>query len=225
MSVSLLIDGYSEETPRDLLSLSFLLSKRVLPIVQDQMTESEKELFQNTCRPDFIVPDGGYEFQNAGTMNMYLFGIPVRLFDRAKWEFTEAIRGQGLTHGSVSLEQSRAYGIPVFRAAISELPEVDAPPEVNITMTSAFTIMRALGLDSYRYEYGYTGIPVAELVLAATDLRFNDDHLQPTVINQSGGCTIITQGYDLERLVRLRDAFLRAAIWARDHGYQTLSIQ
>lgn len=225
MSVTIFINGHNDEQPADMLQLTFYVSNDVLGKLFEAMTPEERIYWQKNRGPEVLSPDGTDIFARTGTINFYLLGVPERLYKLVEWHLTDKLHDCHFPYGKSFFDKSKMFGCDTLRVPEIQLPDGDPAPVMSITTSSAGILMRVLGFNHLFNGYGFDNIPVADLIVRASELIFNEKDSIPTTSTKApGGPQVISMGYDLERLNDLRDGILNLAKWAHNHGYETLTI-
>ncbi len=159
MTTSLSGANYEDKDLENLLGISFILGRKVLTPVFNEMSEFEKEYFQSNRSMEVITPDGPDTFEPTGTLNFYTAGFNKEGVEKVIDYVKKYLPKINLTLKNVrGPEQSGMYKSKVVRFDISNNANVgksENVPELQMSNANARLIYKdVLGFDDF--EEGYS---------------------------------------------------------------------
>ena len=220
------------EKKEGILDLTFFLSKQLFYQTDfySQLNDFEKQLWKEQRTPEFITPDGFNAFETTGTINVYLAGLPEKLYPILKDYLSKILTKEGINFNiKETLDDSGMFGSKVMRINIVDNPNAhqikDTPPELNMANENARLVLeKILGYDLSNYSIE---IPAFELI-------YKIDGITNEVLEQKergwsrdwgqGQVQMISGGYYADQIRRTLNIMKEIAEWAISHGYKRVIV-
>jgi len=233
--VSVFVPDVTERRLNTILDLCFFLQDKVLiPIIEKQFTEQEKETYKQIgLKGETFAPDGDSFDKDSGTINFYISGIPNRLMNVFLNAIKYYLTDEGIEIGPFKgPEQSGTYKSQVIRIPVLKTPEQDMPPDLSITYRTARAIFKDLlsfndaSLDED--EPSFT-VPAKELLRRIEMVEDNDFKIQslvtPDKTEKGGrGATIHHFGLKEEWIRNILKTLKDIAEWAIKGDYTNVAV-
>ena len=232
--VSVFIPDMTDRRLNTILDLCFFLQDKVLvPIIDKQFTQEEKNTFREIgLAGETFAPDGDSFDKETGTINFYISGIPNRLMKT----FLEAIKyyltDEGIQIGSFKgPEQSRTYKSQVIRIPVLKGVTQDRPPDLSMTYGTAQVIFKdLLGFNDARLDQedpSFT-VPAKELLRQVEMVEDNDYKIQqlvtPDKTEKGRGATIHQFGLKEDWIRNILRMLKEIAEWAIKNDYTNVAV-
>ena len=222
----------AEEYPdlTTILNIIFAISRKALKPLEN-LTAEEKSVFDKQRMPEILSPDGNDFDKPTGIINFYVAGIPENRIKEILENVREQLDNLNVVYGTFKVDKSKMLKSNVIRIPILKNDnKYQGPPEMNVSNFSARILFHdMLGFED---QGQYYSMPIDQLEKSLAEWNDLSDeemmqklekHTSPASIEKDGGATIISGGWDYDRLYNYISQLNDIVKWAKDHGYKYIS--
>jgi len=211
-SMDVIVKNYDYPKIKDLLSLSYAIDRELYKHIPEY--KQSKHMYTLTI-------DGTNPSTTKGTLNFYTKGIPEESIPKILKGIQYYLEEYKITYGPFRKELSKAYGTPVIRIPIKNIPiKKEGPPKLNLANANAhYLFSNILGFHG---ENGYN-IPARDLLIKIDTIGYVKSRPQQ-IYQQPGKATTIEAGYSKEMIEDRLEQIRKIAQWAIENGYDYISV-
>ncbi len=235
MTTSLSGANYESKDLENLLGISFILGRKVLTPVFNEMSEFEKEYFQANRSMEIITPDGPDTFSPTGTLNFYTNGFSKEGVDKVIKLVKEYLPKINLTlKGVRGPEKSGMYKSEVVRFDISKndnVGQAENVPEINMSNANARIVYGdVLGLPDFEEGYSIEAIELYNRIKDVLEkIKKDPDYLKksarlPSMDVGDGGAMMYTGALRSEDIVARLHQIANLCQYGMKHGHNKVVI-